>query len=470
MKWLAELGTLLLVLIIIGSIMIVPHLLRNDEQHLIGTNAYYYLRIAHDPFMKHDELSYGGREHVFQPYPLALFLTGTLFHGDLERASETVPFVIGILILIALYCILRKHHFNRIYSGIILTLLGISPPFLHMSTISNTYSLPLLLVLCAYLAFLFQKYFFAIFLTLFIPLFGIIHTLIAVFLLLIYGIATKRYMILPMVSLLVIGCIPFIFYGIPTLAPLARNQGFFSLLLSGSGGILSVSIFFITLAVIGLRAFWKEKYQHLPFYLLFIGLFLFSLYDPKIILYLNIPFIILAMNGLHFLAISPWHSRIFQYLIIGTLAAGLIFSTVIYVNNVSHSEPSLELFKSLETLKEESRTAAVVASHPDNGFYISTIAGKKNVMDEAYLFAPNVHERWSDLQTLFSTKNIDEAEQIIKKYDIKYVYIDRAMKEGQVWNANDEGLLFLLDASNKFQNIYSSNDAEIWQVNLYPSH
>jgi hypothetical protein len=38
------------------------------------------------------------------------------------------------------------------------------------------------------------------------------------------------------------------------------------------------------------------------------------------------------------------------------------------------------------------------------------------------------------------------------------------MKEGEVWENREEGLLFLLRNNETFKNIYSSKDSEIWKV------
>ena len=84
------------------------------------------------------------------------------------------------------------------------------------------------------------------------------------------------------------------------------------------------------------------------------------------------------------------------------------------------------------------------------------------MIDEHYYNSPNLKERWYDIQTLFHTTDIDEAEKVIRKYNIKYFYIDKDMKSGQVWDGKT-GLLFLFGASNKFNIIYESEEVEIWK-------
>ena len=54
---------------------------------------------------------------------------------------------------------------------------------------------------------------------------------------------------------------------------------------------------------------------------------------------------------------------------------------------------------------------------------------------------------------------------VILDYDREsnsYIYITDDMKTGEIWTDKNQGLLFLLRNSEKFRNIYNSNNVEIW--------
>ncbi|MEK6835605.1 MAG: hypothetical protein AABX55_01125, partial [Nanoarchaeota archaeon] len=119
----------------------------------------------------------------------------------------------------------------------------------------------------------------------------------------------------------------------------------------------------------------------------------------------------------------------------------------------------LEKLKALEQ--------GVVFSHYTNGVFINAIAEKKNVMDSNFFYAPKLNEVYQDSQTLFYTRNFEVAQEIIKKYNIKYIFITKNMKAGLVWEKEDQGLLFLLNsAKDNFKKLYTNNEVELWRVRL----
>jgi len=129
-----------------------------------------------------------------------------------------------------------------------------------------------------------------------------------------------------------------------------------------------------------------------------------------------------------------------------------------------HFLANKEIIESFDFIKQESKENAVVFSYYTKGYWINYFGRRNNVMDESFFYAPNVNDRYYDSNTLFYTRNIGEAMKITEKYNIRYIWIDNAMKNGQVWKEEDEGLLFLLSTSKKFKREYYNNYVEIWKV------
>ena len=129
--------------------------------------------------------------------------------------------------------------------------------------------------------------------------------------------------------------------------------------------------------------------------------------------------------------------------------------------NISNMDPDLGTTSSLEWL--QSQNFGVVFSHYEKGFWIEGIANKSVVMDGLFDYSPDVEQRYNDSMTLFNSRNLKNTMTILDKYNVTYIWIDNKMKTGQVWEKENQGLLFLLKNSEKFKRVYYLNKIEIWK-------
>ena len=83
-------------------------------------------------------------------------------------------------------------------------------------------------------------------------------------------------------------------------------------------------------------------------------------------------------------------------------------------------------------------------------------------MDELFDYAPEVEQRYNDSMTIFNSRNLKTTTQLLDKYNITYIWIDKKMKTGQVWEKENQGLLFLLKNSERFKSVYDLDEVEIW--------
>ncbi len=467
MKILAELKIIIPLLLLCTGVLILPQFLRPDTYGMIGDTSYYYLRIAQHPFTPEDPLSYGGRINTIQVYPLLISVFSGVFNIPLSAAILILSFLITLGILFTFYLILRKLQYSRIFAAGAAFIAALAPPLIRFANTPNTYALSLFLILLAYLAHLFKQRTLSTVPLLLIPFLGITHTLIALFCLIILAIHEKVIPLVRIILLCALSLIPLLAYGIPTIPPTVGEVTFISLFFSEFGAVLSASIFLILLAFFGLRMLWHEKYTHLTFYLLLFGIIAITLLYSAYLPYVVLPLAFLAALGTRSLITKPWESPILQHIILGLLLLGLVFSTLLSYPVIALAEPHPDTFAAFAHLQEDTTSPEIVIiSHPDNGNWISSIGNRTNIMDTEYAFAPNIHDRWNDTQTLFATKDITEAERIIRKYDIDYIYIDKDMRNGQVWNDTSQGLLFLFEASTKFSLYYQGSEVELWRVKL----
>jgi len=464
----AEGKTLLPLLIIVIIVLSMPYYFRDKSLSLIGGESYNYARLAENPLKNYDELSYGGRFLVFNAYPLILSLFSRALNIDLMDASKTLPIILGIMALMLFYFILKKLETDKLTLFLACLILAISPPFVYMFTVSNTYIIPIILALLSFLLLLHDKKTIAypvFFATIF---FGIAPFLISLALLTIYSVKTKSYKGLYLLLLVLLLLIPIIKLGLPEFIGFDnlpeginfRMQTFISEL----GGEIGLSIFAILLSLFGLKQLWHGKYEHIAVYIAIATLMIAYFFEIRSLLYLNFFISMLAAIGIVRLLYQKWDSVIINLIIGVILILGLISSIIFTIGTLANALPNKDVIDSFAYLNRESKENAVVFSYYVKGQWISSLGKRKNVMDENFFYAPSLNERYNDSETLLHTKDINAAESIINKYKIKYIWIDNTMKNGQVWNENDEGLLFLLRASNKFKRDYVNDYIEIWKV------
>ncbi|MBS3108451.1 hypothetical protein J4409_01125 [Candidatus Woesearchaeota archaeon] len=468
LKLYAELKILVPLVVFALAILLMPYILRDNELSLMGREAYNYARIAESPISNYDGLSYGGRFLIFNAYPLVLSIASKIIGSDLILVSRIMPIFFGLIALVLFYFVLKKLEADGFTAILASIFLIISPPFIYMSTVSNVYIMPIVLLLAAFMLLLYNKKLIAYMVFSLTLFFGLTPFLISLALLSIYLIKSKNYKGLYLILILAMFLIPILKLGLPeflefTMLPEGVNfriQTF----IAEFGSETGLSMFAILLALFGLRQLWDEKYRHLAIYVVVFLLLVISFFEVKALMYLNFIAAFLVAKGVVRLIYGKWENVTINIIIGMLLVIGLISSLVFYIGFLSDALPNKEIIESFDFIKQESKENAVVFSYYTKGYWINYFGRRNNVMDESFFYAPNVNDRYYDSNTLFYTRNIGEAMKITEKYNIRYIWIDNAMKNGQVWKEEDEGLLFLLSTSKKFKREYYNNYVEIWKV------
>src|SRR3989344_8671384 len=203
-------------LVITMFILISPFLFRTTTDLLIGKDTYYFLRIAENPFIKFDELSYGGIPYVFSAWPIIINLFNKVFGPSLITTAKILSVLLGLVSSILFYFIARKF-MNTLTSLLSALILVLSPTFLYSFSTLTDFSFIIFLSLII-LFFIFRNNNFAIFLLLLIPLFGILHTIIFGFLLILYSLSRKEIKWLSVIPIYFIAIMIYLFvYGLPSI-------------------------------------------------------------------------------------------------------------------------------------------------------------------------------------------------------------------------------------------------------------
>lgn len=450
-------------------ILLLPNLLRTSETY-IGEDPYFYIRIADtikENNIGYDELSYSGRPSAYSLAQPLVFSYLKKFLPE-QIIINIIPIIFGLISLYLSYLILKELKVEPNINYLSLIILILSPPFIYIFSSYNAFTVITLIILLTFYL-LIKKNIISYFLFFIIPFFGYQYSLLALLLALIYTIKEKNikeFYIILLISLfsLLIAYLPNLSkYGLSESANFDKALKYKSLL-SDLGGEAGISIFMIFLSLFGLSYLWKSKYKHFFIYITLILFIIFVFYYPSFIIYLNFLLSFLAAIGLIYIIRSKWESETIRKLTMWILIIGLIFSSYNFVKEISLQEPNGNLYFALNFLHGSDSSQDVVFSHYSYGTFINTIANKKDFMDTKFLYAPNLNKRYQDYTTLLYTRNADLAESIINKYEIKYIIITKKMKQGLVWNQENEGLLFILNTGNSYKKIYYNDEVEIWRI------
>lgn len=437
---------------------------------LLGQTPYYHARMAQhiqdkgippkDPLMP--------RPYILNPYHLLLAATSYFF--GVYLSSILIPFLLGILSVILFYLILDKLNLEPLKKVLTIAILIASPAFIYTFSTSNSYALPIFLLLLAFYLFIQEKKLFLILsalLFILLSLFSPINSIIAIFLLFSYSINNKPklknfYCILPLIILIsLLSHLPFYLrYGLPQKITFISSNILINSI-SDLGGTMGFGVFNLLLIAIGLYVIWKIKKQLIPYSLLFI-LILTSFYLSHTNLYLNFIFAILAGHGFLTLLKMKWSIKLIKTLTTIILICGLVFSSISYINRISLLPPDKPIINSLEWFA--SQPPGIVLSHYTNGFWIETIGKKPVLLDPLPSYLPSPNIRFNHSAKIFYSRNLAKTKALLNSYNISYIWINAAMLQGQVWTKEQQGLLFLFRNNETFKNIYHSKDVEIWKV------
>ena len=462
---LTEKNTLVYVMLAIVIVLLIPNLVRFlfYNNIMVGDEPYYHATIAKQIIEQKSlikDLNYG-----VNSYPLVLASIG--YFIGINLASKLIPLLLGILSVLVFYLILKGLKIEIKERFFISLILILSPALIYLSVISNTHSVPVFLTLLG-IYFLLKKNIVYKILSLIAfaaaVSFGMFNALLVIVILLVYLIKEKSKKAIILLSIIILISAAFMPVYFQEKTELLPKESILQSSISDLGALIGIGVFNILLAFIGFVLMWKKKKEYififLPFFIMIISLF----YANYAILYLN--FVLAVLAGYAFVRIRNmgWQVKMIKNLTILLIVCGLAFSTISYLNRVSNMQPDNEVIKSLEWLKHYSNQDEVVFSHYSKGFWISAVAERPVVTDKMFEYYPNAEDRFNDSLEIFYSRNLKNTKSLLEKYNINYIWIDNEMKQGLVWEKEQQGLLFLFRNNETFKNIYNNQGIEIWEI------
>ena len=394
-----------------------------------GTDVFFFSRLAENPSF-YDSLSFGGRDAIYE-YGTSLVLS--IYPSVM---IEILPFILGILSFLVFRQILKNLYEEERIVNISLLLLVLSPTFIYLFSFTNKYFISMFLVLCSFYFLTTKQYkWFSIIILAVMPIFNIFIGILSIILMIIYLITIKKekniffWSFILLFLIYILGIIYLIWNYEINLEFLMNNKRNLELLKDifyDLGNNFGLGIFLSILAMIGVVTNWEKKYSNLFLFWATSILIIFSLFIPEAIVLLNIIVILFAARGLIVLMDLKWSDRQYKKYIVFLILSGLVFSSVSQINNLTEIQPTQEVLEGIYFLKAVS--PGTVFTDSSRGIWMN-YAGKENIIDENYLFAPDVEERYNDINKVYLSRNFDEIKGILDKYSVDYIWIDQEMKE-----------------------------------------
>jgi hypothetical protein len=239
---------------------------------------------------------------------------------------------------------------------------------------------------------------------------------------------------------------------------------FFRDYFSDLGGFLGFSFFALALFGLGGYVLWKQKKRFWALFTLMFILFSLSLYNIRTNIFLN--FFVVAVGGLGFYGLikSPWKIRLIKDLSIMLIICGLLFSFLSFTKSSAVLAPNQDMVDAYSFAKD--LPDGIVLSHYTRGTWIEYYANKKVFLDSRFACSEGINSRYNASGEIFFSRNLMKTSELLNSSGIRYVIIDDKMKDGLVWEDEDEGIQFLFRNNETFKNIYDDNNVEIWEYLL----
>lgn len=458
-----KIATLLQVLVVAALVLLVPGIIRHFffNSTLVGEQSYYSLRAAQSSTAT-DSGAYYPKPFFYTPYDYLLrFLSRYL---DTSLLSRAIPYILGILSVIFFYLILSDFELEEENLFYVMLLLVISPIFIYTFSVSNPDSLAVLLLLVG--SWLLMQKNSVVSALSALPFLLASYTVVNS--VLVFVVLISYYLLKKEKAKLIIAISVFLVVADVLLKnPLAVNLlvpgGFGSIqqLISDFGGLAGFSIFALIFFFAGIFSFRRDRLKN--FYPLFAFFIVSFFVAGNTTVYAN--WIVSLFAGIGFTRILKikWKIGFIRDMTLLILVCGLLFSTVSYLNILGFSSPSRELSAALDWAKANTPNDAVFFSHYSNGVFIEQVSGRKVLLDSMSAYGANFEQALNDSESLFYSRNLNTSESILQKYGISYVLITPEMKQGLVWQNEDEGLLFILTNKERFKKAYSRNGVDVWE-------
>ncbi len=119
------------------------------------------------------------------------------------------------------------------------------------------------------------------------------------------------------------------------------------------------------------------------------------------------------------------YKTLFIILIFLVFIFNSIIPTISYTSRIIRETPSKHEIDALLWLKNNSGEEDVILASLDEGYLVNTIAERKNVIDKNFLLIKDAEQRLEDIKKIYTTHYETEAIHLLNKYNIKYIILSK---------------------------------------------
>jgi len=245
------------------------------------------------------------------------------------------------------------------------------------------------------------------------------------------------------------------------LDPLLTNTSL-NALLSSFGSDVGYSLFICILALIGGVSLWERKRESILTGIIIIIVMFFSMQELSARVMLLPVLAIIACRGLLVLFDREWSVKELKEFTIFVICLAMLFTLILTITSRVNDEPDLAMMDALLFLQSAPDNDLVLSSQ-DNGVLISRIARQPSFLDNLRHESSLTNERLSVAEEIFSSQRMAKTGYLLEEQGITHILIDRDMRNGAVWTADEQGLLFLVKYSPRLVLVYQNEKIEIYR-------
>lgn len=447
---------LILLTLLAGMLLVIPYTLRiiNGNPYIINSESYYYHRI----YQQEQTTNYDAIQDRMMP----INIIQTIPHDNILVIVLTriLPFLLGMAVIVLGFLILHSYNISERNIYAILILLIVSPIFIYVFTDFNPYNITIFLTLLALYLMLKQHHLLSVIALAFIPFIEIYSAIIVCIFMMIYFVVNRKNVknwkiILPILaaSLLISIILNSLSgYNIIHLFPIEKSN-----IITDIGADIGYSFSALVLSLIGLIILWDKGWKNLIIYSSILLSLVISVFNSTVRIYLD--FILVVYGGFAYIYLTKrkWSIQIIKKVTMLLIICSIFFTTVLYVTQMIKSNPDTNYVDALLFIKKQSLPEEKILSSEENGYIIEYYSGMPAFIDGKTLqYNPSAI---SVSESILSSRNLENTEAMLEANNIKYIFIDSTYMQ---YLEEKQGLLFLIETSQKFKDIYRNEKITIW--------
>jgi len=396
---------------------------------------------------------------IFYVEPWHYFLKAVYSILPFTLAATIIPIGLGVLFVFLLGYLLKSLKYDNLASLLTISVVILSPFFIFNFTHLSRQAVAMVLILAGWLL-LSRFSIVGFFLLISASLLGF-SSAIAV---LISGLIfwnvhdDKKGLIAAFLSMLAILLLHLPKFLLQETFPVPTE--WFVLFLSDLGGRGGLATFGILLALVGTVYALKHRRKYYISFICTGAMFILSFFFQNLLPFVGLLVSLVAGYGFSKIWKRKWTLPAAHYFCLLVMFCGILFSGVAHLKLLQHDSPSKDIVEAFSWLRTQN--SGNVLSDWRNGNWISYYSGNKVFLNED-LSRQGMNKRYFESKNIFRETRMQALSSFLQINKIKYVVITKSMLNGDVWERENQGMMFLLQNRETFKKVFFNDEVIIWE-------